>query len=620
MYKHGAIVLSWGLICASMAMADTIIPGGNVSGNWTQSGSPYLIQGQITIPANQELVISPGVAVIFQGHFKFIISGKLNAVGASSDSILFTAANPVSGWHGLRFITATDSSLLELCVIQYGNATGSGQDLHGGGIYCYNSILSVSRCTIQGNSAGDWGGGVYMYQCSDNCLHDNLIQYNSADHAAGVNWQYGGGQIENNLIQFNTATSWSGGGINIDHGSPIVQENMIMSNSSAISAGTGLYIAWSSNPIVKYNLIAQNQYYGVFAGADCSPILTNNTIADNGSGALEVLNDSHMTGENNIIWGNGLAYYIWSGCSIELTYSDIQGGEPGIGNINADPVFVNPGGNIYYLQANSPCVDAGNPASPLDPDGTIADMGAYCFDQSGGMGNLTLVLEPVNPPIIIPPGGGSFDYTAALSCDSSGYAFFDAWTNLVLPDGQIYGPLYVRPNLFLPIGGSLFRQLEMYASALAMPGTYEFHGYLGDYPDSVWVEDSFTFVKQPVGGSQAEPGEAYIVLSGWDKTELHQLPASNGWQTVQSQDLRLGNSPEPFNPETVFQISLPKDGNVQLLIYDLNGRLVGTLLDRSMEAGSYEEAWDAANMPSGMYLARLVTTNGTRTERCLLVK
>jgi hypothetical protein len=67
--------------------------------------------------------------------------------------------------------------------------------------------------------------------------------------------------------------------------------------------------------------------------------------------------------------------------SVTATYSDIQGYWTGTGNIYSDPLFVDPGNGDYHLQSTSPCKDAGDPASPLDPDGTIADMGAYFFPQ-----------------------------------------------------------------------------------------------------------------------------------------------------------------------------------------------------------------------------------------------
>jgi len=46
---------------------------GDVSGQWTKEGSLYLIDGEITVPQDQTLKIEPGVQVIFQGHYKFII-------------------------------------------------------------------------------------------------------------------------------------------------------------------------------------------------------------------------------------------------------------------------------------------------------------------------------------------------------------------------------------------------------------------------------------------------------------------------------------------------------------------------------------------------------------------
>jgi hypothetical protein len=76
------------------------------------------------------------------------------------------------------------------------------------------------------------------------------------------------------------------------------------------------------------------------------------------------------------------------GGSTDVTYSCISGGYAGTGNINADPLFVNPSsgnGTAYngliaswWLQDTSPCIDAGNPDPVFnDPDGTRNDMGAY---------------------------------------------------------------------------------------------------------------------------------------------------------------------------------------------------------------------------------------------------
>ena len=91
---------------------------------------------------------------------------------------------------------------------------------------------------------------------------------------------------------------------------------------------------------------------------------------------------------NNILWGNtatasGNEIYLDTSATITLTYSDVQGGWEGTGNINADPLFV--GGGNYHLQEGSTCIDSGisDGAPAKDREGTLRpqgagyDMGAY---------------------------------------------------------------------------------------------------------------------------------------------------------------------------------------------------------------------------------------------------
>jgi hypothetical protein len=233
------------------------------------------------------------------------------------------------------------------------------------------------------------------------------------------------------------------------------------------------------------------------------------------------------------------------------------------------------------------------------------------------MGQLTLDLEPVNPPIIIPVQGGSFNYTATLSCDTSNYAIFDVWTELLLPNGYAMGPLFIRPNIFLPAGRSILRTLSLYVSAWAMPGIYEFRGYLGDYPDSVYASDFFTFEKLAGNGGMSSPEPAYITLSGWGEAETVYLP--DGGVALPDQ-LELICSPNPFNPITELGFGLPSSGHVTLKIYDLSGRAVATLLNRTLAAGNHTAIFNAEDLASGIYLAVMESDGQRALQRLVLMK
>jgi hypothetical protein len=81
--------------------------------------------------------------------------------------------------------------------------------------------------------------------------------------------------------------------------------------------------------------------------------------------------------------------------------------------------------------------------------------------------------------------------------------------------------------------------------------------------------------------------------------------------------------PNPFNPATTIRYDLSANVNVNLTIYDLNGRAVQTLVNEIQPAGSYQARWDAPNMASGLYIACIHVTgrqNEILSQRLLLVK
>jgi len=86
-----------------------------------------------------------------------------------------------------------------------------------------------------------------------------------------------------------------------------------------------------------------------------------------------------------------------------------------------------------------------------------------------------------------------------------------------------------------------------------------------------------------------------------------------------------GNYPNPFNPKTSIMFDLPTPGPVELSVYDVKGRLVTTLVDGDMLAGSHEVVWqgrDAAGAPvsSGVYFARVIAGGDAVSKKMLLLK
>jgi hypothetical protein len=80
------------------------------------------------------------------------------------------------------------------------------------------------------------------------------------------------------------------------------------------------------------------------------------------------------------------------------------------------------------------------------------------------------------------------------------------------------------------------------------------------------------------------------------------------------------NHPNPFNPTTSIRFSVPTTGQTRLDVYDMSGRLVTTLVNGQMTAGSHQATWNATNMPSGMYIYRLTAGNQTASGKMMFVK
>ncbi len=366
------------IVVSQLAFADTPIPGGPTSGNWVSTGSPYLIQGDIVVPAGATLTVDAGVSIIFEGHYSFTVNGELNINGTDGNLVIISASDQDTGWAGLRFDNSTANSIINYTAISYGKATGSSPEYRGGGIYVEaTDNLTISNSIITNCSAIGNGGGMFIID-SDITIDNCSILDNIAGSGAGLSISNSNPTISNSMIKNNVST-YDGGGLYIANSDIDISFTEISDNSTE----------WNGGGICTFN----NTNVSLE-----SVTITNNLANLSGSGLANRYN-STVTIINSILYGNAFNNIDnQNSCSVSATYSDLQFAENeaffGVGCIDADPLF----DANYHLtwadiptpnETKSPCIDSGNPAYS-DPDGTIADMGAYYLAQNGIRGTVSL--------------------------------------------------------------------------------------------------------------------------------------------------------------------------------------------------------------------------------------
>ena len=80
------------------------------------------------------------------------------------------------------------------------------------------------------------------------------------------------------------------------------------------------------------------------------------------------------------------------------------------------------------------------------------------------------------------------------------------------------------------------------------------------------------------------------------------------------------NYPNPFNPITTIRYTLPKSGEATLIVYNLRGEELASLVDSKQTAGNHEVTWDASNVASGLYFYRLQAIDFVDTRKLELLK
>ena len=656
------------------------VQGGNLYACGALSGE--IGPGDVDVPCDifvetgDSLVIAPGTRFHFLGRFSFTIYGKLEAIGAPGDSIIFTSdsEDPATDWRGLRFIGAHDSTRLSYVVVEHARGNGSSQMDGSGGVYCDNASFRMEHSTIRNNMSTHRGGGLACYGNSQPQFHECAILNNTAE---GDIFIFGGGVFADHAapylngceIAFNSA-SHRGGGVYADS-ADIQLTNCLIHNNSAPD-GAGLYAFGGAPALLRctiQNNTATTSGGGAFlhSHANFSSCTIRNNTAVNGAGiytdffdaALNycVLNSNNASGSGGAIYARtsapmitrctmvanaaatGAGIYLFSAAPVinssiitqsaagiyfessvtaVVWYCDFAsnpGGnfaffnnDPAQGpvalgsldrvNVNGDssdayfniflnPLFVDAPQQDFHLQEGSPCIQAGDPAQPLDPDGTIADIGAFFvggqisppapFDLLSPANNDTVMADEIQfcwQRAVDPDAGDIVTYRVLFQTIDTAFTYGVGTDTCVTIPGGI-----------LPVPDTMFAAWRVEAHALYPDTTFLstslWYFYWFPAPDTVAVGDEFI------------PHPSSLILSAF---------------------------PNPFNAQTTIRFDLPIRSHVTLDVFDVLGRRVAELTEGMREAGTHQVTFDASALSSGIYFVRMIAGEMVVRQKVLLLK
>lgn len=390
-----------------------------------------------------------------------IISGALATLGPSLRSVVnfedvtgacrlegFSLEGGQGGPSGGGGIVGVNASPTLVDLIVRGNTTINNQPGAGTRIISGNGPLEVVDCIFENNDGGNGtlsiegtdevlvrgsefrnnvvdfggGGGVRLSDCSDAEIRS--CQFETGDVFLGG----GGASVENSTAMFRDCTFFSNGA------SGFGGAMLLVSSTTAVldcrfennAAGSGGAIAVDVGTLTIQRSIFTGNVADGSGGAIVTTLnldtctIQNCTFSQNeaaqSGGSLDANFESTFTLENSIFWDEGIDPIVGPGV-VNASYCDIEGGYPGLGNIDEDPQFVDPAARNFALLRSSPCIDAGNPASAPDPDGSPADMGATPppndflrgdsngdggFDISDALFTLASIFIPFSPPPACP--------------------------------------------------------------------------------------------------------------------------------------------------------------------------------------------------------------------------
>ena len=369
--------------------------------------------------------------------YKSILSGDLLCDDTESSTLydLLTHASRVDNcYHVVTIGGARGTRVLDGFTITGGNANGSdvaNEERHGGAILNAYGMPTLSNCVVTGNAALSLGGAACNAYTAEANFIDCVFERNYAGAVGGAVYNGWLSRVSlNRCIINNNLAQRQGGGLYCDIEGEIDLSNCLISanSTSELSSAEGGAI---------YSDIGDVQ-------ANNCTFVANWAV--NGSAlacySAEESFQSNIRFDNCILWNEANEISMDDKSDVTVAYSNVRGGWPGQGNINADPCFVQEGywdsagtpsdpcddvwtDGDYRLSAGSPSINAGDPNYVPDPlltdldgkprlDGSAVDNGAYEWQRNhlptadAGLNQAVYAMSPGKAKVVL-DGSGSLD-------------------------------------------------------------------------------------------------------------------------------------------------------------------------------------------------------------------
>ena len=364
----------------------------------TKEISPAYVNCHITVHEGASLVFEPGAEIWFADSTAITCLNDLQSRGTKEEPVIIKPSGIIK--NGLKIYLFSSK---KPCNIDYmiseevtihsehsyfnlSNSTFSSADgiSHLGKpssfVFQISKDLKVDSCVFYGNNKVEGVVSFWAYSkvsnskfyhipdavsyapCDSGLIEDNVF-YNSPDDAIDLNG------CKNVEIIGNVIANASDKGISLGMHLERHGENLFLSRNIISGCKIGIALKTTKNIDIINNTFYGNQI-AVSSSIDSGETITTEAKFLNTVLASSVVNDLYL---------DSLSDITFSYCMAEDTLLE------GSNNIKADPLFVDPQNNDFRLQPDSPCINAGDPQSPKDPDGSRADIGAIPYLQQQGI-------------------------------------------------------------------------------------------------------------------------------------------------------------------------------------------------------------------------------------------